>query len=533
MASAVAAFADSPAIRSIDVRVLLEKDGTALVTEQWDVRVTSGTEWYLNRENLSDIEIFDLKVVDEKGREFRNVGKWDVDWSRNKKEGLCGTVYKRNGVELCWGVGEYGDHFYTVSYRMTNAVKSLRDYDMVHLQLISPGLSSTPRQVKVSVRPDCFTADTTNTRFWGFGYYGSTYLKDGTIVLESQGNYSANSSVILLARFNKGYFNSPSIQDRAFSEVLDTAMVGADFGDSEEEELPLWAFIASILAAVAAITGLVVLIDRANKKSILGMQPKEVNWCRNIPFGGDILSSEYVLQRLGDSRKSNAFAGALILKMIYSGALSVSKDTDGKIEIAFNDREKVPADNVSRKLYDMMVRASGSDRILQDKEFSRWSKRNIDEVNKWVMSISEEAKDRLVGSGEISASARFKPEGQAKAREVVGFKKFLQDFTLISERGTEELPLWREYLIFGSLYGIAELVAKQLKDINPQLFEQAMIYDYPTMRQVVFMSNNLGRAITNAQQAAIAKNSSQGLGGTSSFGGGGGFSGGGFGGGSR
>ena len=45
MASAVAAFADSPAIRSIDVRVLLEKDGTALVTEQGDVRVTSGTEW--------------------------------------------------------------------------------------------------------------------------------------------------------------------------------------------------------------------------------------------------------------------------------------------------------------------------------------------------------------------------------------------------------------------------------------------------------------------------------------------------------
>ena len=66
MVSAVAAFADSPSIRSIDVRVLLEKDGSALVSEQWDVRVTSGTEWYLNRENLGDIEILDLKVVDER-----------------------------------------------------------------------------------------------------------------------------------------------------------------------------------------------------------------------------------------------------------------------------------------------------------------------------------------------------------------------------------------------------------------------------------------------------------------------------------
>ena len=36
-----------PEIRDIDVRLDLQPDGTALVTETWDVTVASGTEWYL------------------------------------------------------------------------------------------------------------------------------------------------------------------------------------------------------------------------------------------------------------------------------------------------------------------------------------------------------------------------------------------------------------------------------------------------------------------------------------------------------
>jgi len=101
-----------------------------------------------------------------------------------------------------------------------------------------------------------------------------------------------------------------------------------------------------------------------------------------------------------------------------------------------------------------------------------------------------------------------------------------------------EVRLWQDYLVYGSLFGIAGKVAKQLKDIDPVLFEQTVVYDYTTFDTILSMTNNMARAITNASyvRPAPTRSSSSswgGFGGGTSFGGGGGFSGGGFGGGAR
>ena len=88
-----------------------------------------------------------------------------------------------------------------------------------------------------------------------------------------------------------------------------------------------------------------------------------------------------------------------------------------------------------------------------------------------------------------------------------------------------------------SEFDIDPRVAKELKDINPQAFEQMMVYDYPTMNDVVRMTRSMGNSITNARTQNFSGGSFSpsrgGFGGFTSIGGGGGFSGGGFGGGSR
>ena len=89
------------------------------------------------------------------------------------------------------------------------------------------------------------------------------------------------------------------------------------------------------------------------------------------------------------------------------------------------------------------------------------------------------------------------------------------------------------YLVFVALFGIADKVAKQLKDINPELFTQVVNCDMDTFVLLLLRSNMLSNAILNTSVNYAASQAVQGLGGHSSFGGGGGFSGGGFGGGSR
>ena len=553
-----AAFADEQRVYDLDITVTLYSSGIAGVHEVWDLDTGDGiTEWYLPRENLGDIEISKLKVLDEQyngGQPFSDVGEWDVDLSRRQKTGKSGIVHKYDGVELCWGIGDYGHHVFHVFYTMKNAVKTLNDYDMFHMQLVNDELKSPPEHVRVTIETDQKSVkavlDTVNTRIWGFGYEGTTaFMDDGTVVFESSEPFGYYSSVIALLRFDKGMFDSPSVQERDFQAVLDRAMEGADFGprgDSydDDEDDDWW---ASLIAILLMFFGSKKVLDKGmgkvskrEKKKFMGAKESEVSWYRDVPMDGDLIAADYALSRLGEDRKQNALASAEILRMIYQGYLDVRKDASGKIEITFADSKygKGEMDSIGSDLWSMMLEASGDDRVLQDKEFSAWSRKNKKRLYSWTEKMTLMGKKRFRENGWMQpAGTKTTLEGQLQVQRLVGFRKFLSDFTLTGQRETIEVHLWQDYLVYGALLGIADKVAKQLKDIDPVLFEQTVGYDYTTFDGALRSLNSLSRSITSANRAYAASTYSgsgwSGGGGHSSFGGGGGFSGGGHGGGGR
>lgn len=529
-------------VRDVAISLNLQADGTAAVTEVWTVDVTEGTEWYLVRENLGDIVVEGLSVSDETGHKYLVEPEWNSDRSRSEKARRCGIIHKRKGVEICWGIGDYGSRVYKVSYHMTRAVKTLRDADMLHLQLLSPGISSKPQHVSVSISAPGLTKE--NVRFWGFGFEGRSWFETpedadasrcGAVCMESTGRLR---SVIALLRFEKGLFNSPSVQNRGFEQVLAEALDGAHFEDEPDADDD-GAFLGMFFSLIMTLAGAFTVVAGAltSKRRVLGCRPSQVDWCRDVPYGGDLLAANYTLGRLGEIKKGSSFASAMILRMIYRGALETGKAGENKVDIYFNDEKASGLDTESRELYDMLKAASGSDLILQDKEFSRWSKRNYKRVNKWVTDASERGSRALRGLGHIG-SYFYTDAGKAEARKLLGFKKFLSDFTLVRERGSREVGLWQDYLVYASLFGIADQVAKELHDIDPKLFEETVAMDYNHTSWLLWHNNQMATAITNAQVRAAnamgrTSGSFGGFGGGTSFGGGGGFSGGGFGGGAR
>ena len=558
LVSTIAAFADEQRVRNLDITVTLYSRGVAGFHEVWDVDTgDSITEWYLNRENLGDIEVFKLHVLDENyegGREFTDVGEWDVDLSRRQKTGKSGIVHKYDGAELCWGIGEYGHHVFHAFYGMKNVVKTLNDYDMLHMQLVNDELKAPPQHVRVTIQTDTASVhavlDTTNTRIWGFGFYGTASFEDGKVIFESTEPFGYYSSVIALLRFEKGLFDSPSVQERDFQEVLDRAMSGADFGGDEEEDDPVADAIALFFTVLLiwlfgrksyrTITG---KVSRRDKRKLLGQNPGTISWYRDIPMDGDLIAADYALTRLGEDRKKNALASAEILRMIHKGYLDVRKDADGKVEISFAKDEggKEAVDSIASDLRAMMLEASGEDRVLQDHEFTSWSQNHKQRLYNWSEKITQMGKRVFRDKSWMpGTSENFTASGQEAARQLMGFKKYLSDFTLSGQRDTIEVALWEHYLVFGALFGIADVVARQLKDIDPARFEQTIGYDYTTFSGALSSLDSLARAITSANRAYISSTysgssggSRGGFGGGTSFGGGGGFSGGGHGGGGR
>lgn len=546
-----AAIADEPAIRNIKIGCVLDKEGAANITEWWDVTAVKGTEWYLVRENLRDIEIQNLSVTDESGLEYKFEGEWDVDRGLSEKAGKCGIHTTSSGCEICWGLGSYGDHIYKVKYKMTNAAKSLNDYDMLHLQFISDQLSSNPDHFKLVLEIPDVQLDTTNARIWGFGYYGEVWFEKGRVVMESSQALNYHSSVILLLRLDKGLIYPTSTLDIDFQDQLDMAMKGSDWEDmqktpAEKRAEKIQDILSDIVAGLicggwiplALIFGW--FADKAKKKKWFGTTKfKEIPWNRDIPFDGDLLASNYVLKQAGEAKDNARIAAAMILRMIQDGALGVRKVSEKKVDIYFKDPTKaVDYPKEMAELWNFMEEASGEDLVLQDKEFSTWSNAHQKKVSDWLEKVEKGGRDALVRKGLLLGTTPTR-NGVEENRKMIGLKTFLSEFTLIKERLSGEVILWQDYLTYGALLGIADKVAEELKDIDPKYFKETQL-DTRSLDSTIYTTSHLARCITAAksaydksQSASSGGSGYSGGGGHSSYGGGGGFSGGGHGGGCR
>ena len=521
-------------IHGVQILVTLERDGSARVCEVWDITADRGTEWYLVKDHLDHITVSDFSVAEE-GRTFTNVGAWKVDRSLAQKSGQCGIVRKPNGCELCWGLGSMGRHTFTATYRLNGLVEAFHEADGLHFQFVSPGMGAEAEEVEVHLIPGegiaPFSAE--HARIWAFGYDGTSAFSNGEIIAHTDGSLSERSSVILLARFDKGVFSPSHQTDKDFSQVLEGALEGADFGD--DKPIPwygrLMMFLMMVVSPLLVGLGVATAVRKRNQKLFGVTRLSQIDWCREVPFGGDLLQSEYILRKVNPTAGGgSSIASAMILRMIDRGVLRLTRSgRNGKqVEIAFNDAASQESLSESeRLLYGMMKEASGSDEILQKHEFSRWSQHHTQQVETWISSVETESRKRIVEAGHDGEG------GQTEARKVIGLRKFLKDFTLVRERASEEVALWNDYLVFGALYGIADKVAKELSEINPKLFEQTIYSDPYTARQVVWLSRDLSNSILNTAARSAAAAAKGGFGGRASFGGGGGFHGGGFGGGAR
>ncbi|MCB6367174.1 DUF2207 domain-containing protein [Intestinibacillus massiliensis] len=575
--------ASAESVDGLTVDVQLDADGAAHITETWEIDATQGTEWYLNKENMGDMEVTGFSVTDETGAQYVNEGEWDVDRSRDQKAGKCGVVTKPDGYELCWGLGKYGQRTYTVGYTMTNFVKAYTDYDGFNVRFLNDQMSSAPAKVDVTIRAPQELAEG-QAAVWAFGFAGEIYVEDGVVHAWSDGALSPSNHVTVMVRFEKGIFTPTSTRDEPFSTLEDQALAGSDY--TPENDAPavdnthtsgrvphigLFSFAGfTMIPFLFVIVFVFIIISavRASGKSggrisglgsVSGLDDVSApDYCRDIPCGGSLPAAYALLEAAGQPGSDGAVMGAFLLRWTYRRLVRIEEtEKKGFLGIGAGVQPSIvflgDASGLSGaelELYEMMREASGSDGILQEKEFYKWSQRHYTKVEGWLSAIKGEGRGILRGMGAVetvpvkrffglidSTEERFTETGRALARDVLGFKKYLKDFTIINERQAVEVELWDDYLVFATLFGIADQVAKEFKELYPKHFEQPDM-GYGTNRDIFWtmvMINNMSRAAARGAEAgrSAAESRSSGGGGFSSMGGGGGFSGGGSGGGSR
>ena len=560
-ASSAMVFAQS-VLHDLDIRVELSRNGDARITETRQMTIDNkGTECYIGLSEMSPSTVKDLSVSDESRQKYENIGEWKLDRSRSEKAGRCGIVDKGNGCyELCWGLGDSGLRTYVTSYTITGLVRGYPDADALRHVFLDENVSPKPIHAKVTIvgadTTLVFTPDTCG--IWGFRFYGELGFENGTMVAETTGPMNSEAALYIMAQFPKGMLE-PAIQttDDTFEHKKQLALEGSDYVDvvikqSSDDKGGMNAPTAmGILGgSIVCLGGLLYYFrgsrSRKKRKEIMAWV-KSVDYFRSIPLEGNLQQANDMLNAFNVGKASNykRLISATILHLINEGVFSVEPmmTEAGKMAKRFVVKEELPVEKdwspLAYKMHEIFNKASGENHVLDPKELETFMENdnNLKVVKSFLNALH------------TMRTLEFYENHKDEVCEVFGFKRFLEDFTLMNERHLTEAKLWNDYMVWATLYGNAEQVIKDMKAINPEFFKMDQVAIQlsdndilPVVYASVFkgtdhvfdiMVKNRKEPVRSHRSRSSSSRSSGGGGRSSYHGGGGGFSGRGGGGGIR
>ena len=527
-------YADT--IYRVDMDIYLDESGNAKVKEVWDVKASTGSEWYKTMYNIGNEEVTNYKVSMD-GTELK-YKSWDVDESISEKAGYYGINHVSEGIELCFGKKDYKRHTFTLTYDLSNVIFNTEDNQVLY-QTLLPKAKLNDFYVKVH----SFYEFPDNLDVWGYGYNGYAYVYNGYIEMSNKENTNLNNEyVVLLVKFPLNTFKTSNNYDylTSFNDVFKMAEEGKfDY----KTKINFWNILKGIISfAISFLLPVIIIIFAASnstngygtkklKFTKDGKKVKDAPYFREIPLNKDIFAAYWFACQYGLVKNKTDFLGTILLKWLKDGNVenvTVTSKILKKEERAIKLLNKDSLKGLEIELYDMMYAAS-LDGTLESNEFTRWCKNHYNKILKWFNRVIDEETSKLVNAGLIVEDKKFygtvynvSDVLKEDALKISGLKKFLNDFSNIKERESIEVKLWEYYLMYAQIFGIAKKVAKEFKKLYPDVLTDEQYND------VMFIHTISADGVSAASVAkSRAESYSAGGGGFSSGGGGGGSFGGG------
>lgn len=488
-----ASFADASKTLKVSIGVELLDNGDAIVSEERLASIgSSGTEGYIAQYNLRPgMKITDLQVSDETDTDYELEEKWNVHRSRAEKEYKCGYNWTENGVELCWGIGEPGIRTYYIRYRIVGLLMGYKESDGFNHCFFSTdawGVDS----VSVVFYREGKEFQQHNPNIWMFGCNGTIYVTNGVVEARTDGHIYGDEKVIVMMEFPKGEFHPDVTVDGDFNaQVKEIAMDGSDYYQEEfknnpslfkhiEKDSETWTFalggvISLVLTTIIGGSCLGSVQERKKQLERIFGKKKEVLWNRVVPVKGDLLKARGIYNAVEKKLfKSDDTIAAYTLRLMlkkkieirrrtfpdktYQDVLLVNKpESNDTGDGDSNSQNLKIEDEIHRLYYD----ASGEDHLLEPNEIKKYFNENPVQYRSAVRVIDSRLRTTCITS--------LNNITKKDALEVLGFEKFLKEFTLLSERGTMEAGLWKEYMTFATMFGISKRVAKELRAMLPEM----------------------------------------------------------------
>lgn len=608
----IQSFAGSQNWNALDYDVTVNPDGSMDVVETWDITISETNTLFKD---------FDIDIS-----KYSEISDIDVALVSGDEEILLEQIYEEQyhvdsgcyyalpideeTFEIAWNVGldnSTATRTYKIYYTIKDAIKVYNDCTELYWMFLNTENSIPGKNVTGTIKLPKAVTDIEKLRVWAHGdLSGNIERTSNDTVSFSIDKLNAGTRLEVRIVTEENIYESVTnvIGQNKLEEILSEEAKWANQANFVRNIIKYIVFIAISVDAI----GVFIIILKIKKTKEEGKRIEEeygapeydIEYFREIPnekmatparasYLNFVASSNTFREQ--NANLSNIFS-ATMLDFCLKGLIEFEPIDEKDIRIILK-RENLTSAEFSEDekiVYDILKDAIGNNDSITTKEFSKYSKKNYEEVYTKLSKIENIVEENLILNNDINSERKklvtkmntkhiinfvilffvfiigmalpfllaFFPiyvgciilfiykgkninkisilseKGYMESKEWRGLQKYMEDYSLLKEKRVPDIVLWEKFLVYATTFGISKKVIKELKVVHPEMFDAnantGMYVGRYTYWNMV-CSNSYGTSFDtiNNSLSHICSNaiSAYSSAHSSSSGGGGGFSGGG------
>lgn len=554
--------AEENKIQSIDIEVELHQDASATIREKRVMESYEDTEVYIELSNLGPSDLLQFKVEN-----FQEMEPWDIDASFEEKANKYGVIPLDEGYELAWGISEYGQQNYDLSYELTNLVRELEDGQALFWNFDS-FLSLPTDRMTLTIDASDFVLEEELLESYAFGAEGNYDRNEAGAFEWTAYGLDERNDVIVLLQFPAGTFQSQAQVEQTLAEQKEMALEGSSYNED-----PPMLVAVKVLLGISGLTvlgagglGLTYAKQRQKiKKEQQHFNPQSLKNQLKNNLSKDAAKLEAPYENYSWFIKRISLMGGGFSEYFFLYLLEWAKEERITIQVKeekgfFGQQTKAEINIINFleeeainilafeeyvELYElgesrfeelvwgMLLELADERGKVTGEEIEAWSEEHADSIYEMVELLEERSLDWLEVHDYLKtftvkhwrsdlAIEQLTTKGEKLVHEIIAYQNFIEQIDEVDLKEDED---WEKLMQWAVLLGIAEETIQELEDLDPVRWtelENTYPYYYGNYYGYHYLYNQSTGGLASGSYSGLDSGSSSMGGGMGAGGGGGG-----------
>lgn len=355
-------YAGSQTIKNLQYDVVLNEDGSANITEIWDIRVSDTNTLFktFDLDSSKYGEITDVKVSELSNNEELTQFIQTNEYAYHVQKGYYYALKTNSSeFEIAWGVSinNSANKIYKITYTIKDAVKTYNDCSEFYWMFISKSNGIPCDNINATIKLPSAVSNKENIRVWGHGpLNGEIYATDNNMVSFNVKYLSEETMVEARVAVLENIFstNTNKVNQNRLQNIISEETTWANEANLEREriraEIEREEKITKIITILAIATGVgifIVLIIKAVKyikelSKIKKQEPEtKVEYFREFPDENATPGEAaflYYFNKEGLFKKNvSKVVSGIIMNLALKKVITFEQDQKNKMNIVLED----------------------------------------------------------------------------------------------------------------------------------------------------------------------------------------------------